>query len=234
MKKFIYIAVLICIFFPYSNINARTSIGKIIQLTGDIDLTDVTTGYRVLAKTGTNINTKQRIRTGQKSYAEILLKDNTKIFLYELSVLQINNIRNERRDPPTEIKFHLGKIRINIDKNFEGRNLILKTNTAILGVRNIHPDFMLITTDYQTKLAVLEGQIDIASINPEIQRSYMVRTNEEINVRQNYAPSKPVAIPQEILDTWLEDYYIVDKKHILKREKQKISIFDYILRKRKY
>ena len=131
MKKNIILLIALLLFLTDLNLTARPSIGRIIQLTGDVDLTEIDSGIRIIASIGTRIKTTQRIRTGQKSYVEILLYDNTKIFLRELSILQITNIRNKKQNTPTEIKFHLGKIRINIDKELPGRNLILKTKYSL-------------------------------------------------------------------------------------------------------
>ena len=121
-----------------------------------------------------------------------------------------------------------------INKKLRGRNLILKTNIAIIGVGDIQTDFAIITTDYQTKLAVFEGQVDIASSNRKLLKSYNVKSNEEVSIKQNTAPSEPIVLPQDILDSWLDYYYVVDKKKIMIKNKEETSIIDYILRKRQF
>ncbi|MBN2039967.1 MAG: FecR domain-containing protein [Spirochaetes bacterium] len=234
MKKILFLLSVLLLFNSGTNSYAAQSVGRIIQLTGDVDLTDEDSGSRIIAAIGTRLKTTQRIRTGMKSYAEILLFDNTKIFLRELSVLQITGIKNQSDDSPTKIKFDIGKLRLNIDKNFKGRNLIFKTNAAIIGVNDVQTDFAVITSEYQTKLAVFEGRAEIANSNRNIIKSFTVKTNEEVSIVRNSAPSEPVALPQDILDSWLDHYYVKDKRRILVKDKQETSILDYILRKRQY
>ncbi len=232
MKKIIHILVIIIIFYLPVDANFR-GLGKIIQVTGDVDLTGAKSGIRIEPGIGSMVPADYKIRTGSKSYIEILLNDNTKIFMRELSVMQISNLRSQIQDPPTGIRLYTGKVRIYINKQLKGRNLILKTNAAMIGVKDYETDLSVITTDYETKVSVLEGKADIASSNRDIIKSYELNKKEEASIKLNGAPSEPVILPLEILDSWL-DYYIIDKKRILVKGRQEGGIIDYILRKRKF
>ncbi|MFH0975618.1 MAG: FecR family protein [Spirochaetota bacterium] len=216
------------------NAEAKSEVGKIIQVIGDVDLTDINSGIRIVPGVGSQIKEYHKIRTGAKAYIEILLNDNSKIFMRELSIIQIGSLRMKAQESPTSISLSTGKIRIKIDKSFSNWNLIIKTNVAIIGVKDIETDLGIITTDIETKAVVFEGEASAANSNRVIIKSFIVKKKEEISIKQNRSPSEPVVLPQEILDSWLDYYEVVDKNKIEIKGKQDTGIFDYILRKRKF
>jgi hypothetical protein len=233
-KIFKYILTVLLIMSFYLNAEAKQEVGRIIQLTGDVDLTDVNSGMRIVPGIGAQIKEYHKIRTGAKAYMEILLNDNTKIFMRELSIIQISSLKMKSDNPPTTINFNTGKIRIYLSKQFNNWNLLVKTNVAVIGVKDVETDFGVITTNYETKLAVFEGESHIANSNREIIKSFNVKLKEETSIKLNMPPMEPVILPQEILDSWLDYYDVVDKDRIIIKGRQDIGIIDYILRKRKF
>ena len=232
--KIKYLFSIIIILFFYLNAEAKPEVGRIVQLTGDVDLTDIDTGIKIVPGIGAKIHGNHKIRTGNKAFLEILLNDNTKIFLRELSIIQISNLRMKADNPPTTINFNTGKIRINLSKQFKNWNLLVKTNVAVIGVRDIDTDLGIITTEYESKLAVFEGEAYIANSNREIIKSYDVKAREETGIMLNVPPMEPIVLPQEILDVWLDYYDVVDKNRIIIKNRQDTGIIDSILRKRKF
>ena len=226
----------IIIFFLSFNFisEARTELGKIVQISGDVDLTEINSDIRIVPGIGARILKDYKIRTGAKAYLEILLNDNTKIFMRELSIIQITGLKIKEDDPPTGIILSTGKIRINISKQSTGRNLIIKTITAVIGIKNTATDLAMIATNSETKLVVYEGRAEIASSNRNIVKSYELKKKEEVNIMLNTPPAEPVTLPQEVLDYWLDYYEIIDKNKIVVKGKQDSGFIDYILRKRKF
>jgi hypothetical protein len=226
-------SILLVAFF-YIDAEAKSEIGKIIQLTGDVDLMDMNSGMRIVPGIGAQIKENYKIRTGTKAYMEILLNDNTKIFMRELSIIQISSIKMKAGNPPTTINLNIGKIRINFNKQFKNWNLFVKTNAAVIGVKDIETSLGVITTNYETKLAVFEGEAYIANSNRDIIKSYDVKMKEETSIKVNMPPVEPIILPQEILDAWLDYYDIVDKDRIIIKGRHDAGIIDDILRKRKF
>ncbi|MBN2403270.1 MAG: FecR domain-containing protein [Spirochaetes bacterium] len=231
--RFIILSSLLIVLFC-TNAEAIPEIGKIIQLTGDVDLTDVNTGMRIVPGIGAKIQDNYKIRTGNKAYLEILLNDNTKIFIRELSIIQVSSLKIRSDDQPTTIIFSTGKIRIKINKQFKNWNLLVKTNPAIIGVKDIETDFGVITTDYETRSAVFTGEAHVANSNREIIKSYDVKLKEETSIKMNMPPMEPIVLPQEILDAWLDYYDVVGKDRIIIKGREDRGMIDYILRKRKF
>lgn len=232
IKYLLFIVFLIlCI---YINAEAKSEIGRIIQLVGDVDLTDINSGMRIVPGIGAQIQDSHKIRTGAKAYVEILLNDNTKIFMRELTIMQIGSLRMKAQNPPTSINLNSGKIRIKIDKSFSNWNLIIRTNVAIIGVKDVETDMGIVTTDVETKVAVFQGEVNIANSNRVIIKSFILKKKEETSIKQNMSPSEPVVLPQEIINSWLDYYDIVDKNRIVIKGTQDTGIIDSILRKRKF
>jgi hypothetical protein len=233
-EKIKYLFSIIFILFFYLNAEAKPEVGRIVQLTGDVDLTDIDTGMKIVPGIGAKIHENHKIRTGNKAFMEILLNDNTKIFIRDLTIIQISSLKMKSDNPPTTINFNTGKIRIKLSKQFKNWNLLVKTNVAIIGVKDIDTDLGVITTDYESKLAVFEGEAYIANSNREIIKSYDVKVKEETSIKLNVPPMEPIVLPQEILDVWLDYYDVVDKNRIIIKDRQDTGIIDSILRKKKF
>jgi ferric-dicitrate binding protein FerR (iron transport regulator) len=211
---------------------AQESLGKIIQFVGDVDITSLSTGKRFTPDIGTTIQRDYRIRTGKKSFVEILLNNGTKIFIKEITVLNVSNLRMKSSDPPTRLKMLTGKIRIIIKKIFRERTLILKTPTTVAGVRGT--DFGAIASKYETKVVVFAGKVEVANINKDIIKSYILRDREEVTVKENEPPMRPRVVPADILDSWFDFYEIDEKNQIIIRSDKDESFIDKFLRKREF
>ncbi|MDY6970199.1 MAG: FecR family protein [Spirochaetota bacterium] len=206
-------------------------LGKVIQIVGDVDITSLSTGRRFIPVVGDSIVQDHKIRTGKNSFIEILLNDGTKIYIREVTVLSITKLKLEEADAPGRIRVLTGKVRITIKNIFESRILILKTPTAIIGVSGT--DFGVITSRDETKVVVFDGEIELASSNRNVIKSLKLRSKEEVTIKKNRAPSKPVTVPPDLIKTWFNNYEVVDRKKIVFKGKKESGIIDLILRKKK-
>ncbi len=232
MKKIIFAVVIICLFS--CPLIAAKYLGKIVQINGIVDLTDSFSGEQSVPNLGTKIDKYHRVRTGNKSYAEILLNDGTKVFLHELSVLNVSSLRLKKNDSPTRIKVLTGKIRININRPLSGRNLILETPTALIGAPSLETDFGIISSKNESKVVVFKGQLDVANINRDVLKSYRLHKKEESIIRLNKPPSEPITLPTEVIGIWFDYYEIVDKDRIRIKGQIQDGIIGHILRKRNF
>lgn len=213
-------------------LKAETELGKIIQLMGDVDITDTPTNRTFAPSVGTEISKYQKIRTGVNSFAEILLNDGNKVFIREASVVYISGLKLRDKDAPGKIEVLTGKVKININRPQLGRTLIIETSTAIIGILDEVTDIAIISSIYETKVVIYEGKADVANIKSEIIKSYTLMKKEEASIKLDSPPSEPVVLPAEILNSWLDYYDIIDSKRIIIRGNKEDSLIDYILRKR--
>jgi len=227
-----YNAVLIsCILLIATGVYAKP-IGKVVQLVGNVDITSMKTGKRTVPDLNTVIYNDDKIRTGKQSFVTILLNDGTKLFVKEISVVNVAGLKLKDTDPPTKVRMLTGKLRLIVKKTFKRGSLVLKTPTAIAGVRGT--DFGVITTRNETRVAVFEGEVEVANVKENILKSYVLKDREEVVVEKNSAPTSPRVVPSNVLSSWFDYYVIDDRRNKIIRRDREDSLFDRLLRKKDY
>lgn len=229
------ISCILFFFICFSTTAFAEPIGKIVQLVNDVDITSLTTGKLLVPQIGFQLSTDHKIRTGKRSYAEVVLNNGTKITLKEVSVLNVMSLKINESAPPTRIRLLTGKVRIALKRLLRGgsaHSLILKTPTAVAGVRGT--DFGAIASRYETKIAVFSGSVEVASSNKKIIKSYILQEREEAGILKNSPPSRPRTVPHKILKNWFQYYDINDDNRIIIKQFTEESIIDKLLRKQNY
>ena len=205
-------------------------VGKILELSGDIDITSMITGKRIIPEEGTVIDGNDKIRTGRKSFVSIVLNDGSKLFIREISVLYVHDIKLNLTDQPTRIQIITGKLRVIAAKTMKGNSLVVYTPTAIAGVRGT--DFGVIATQLETRVVIFQGKVEVANKDKNILKSYILKDREETKVTYQQPPEAPVVVPDYILSKWFDIYSIDEKKNIIIKRKQDDSLLDQLLRKK--
>ncbi len=226
-------SMIIAFAFFFTHAYAVERVGKIVQLINDVDVTSLTTGEKIIPHAGFVINTDHKIRTGKRSYAEILLDNGTRIQMRDISVLNVSSLKDDKTEEPTRLRLLTGKLRVSVKKIFrKGHTLILKTPTAIAGIRGT--EFGVIATIYETKIIVFNGKLDIASSNQKIIKSYQLRDREESDIKKDTPPTPPRNVPEDVVNTWFDRYDIDELNRIKDKTKAGEGLLDSILRKRTY
>lgn len=210
---------------------ADKPVGKILQLSGDVDIT-ADSGKRKVPREGTVISEKDRIRTGRKSFVSIILNDGSTLFIREISVVHVQNIRLSDTGQPTRIEMFTGKLRVIAAKTLKGQGMFVATPTAIAGVRGT--DFGIIATQLETRVVVFNGEVEVANKDRNILKSYIVRDREETRVVFQQPPETPVVVPDDVLSKWFDTYFIDEKRNVIIKRKQEGGIIDQILRKKDF
>lgn len=231
MKRKVIILIALAV-MTHSHLNAQEYLGKVVSILGDADITSVTTGKKFVPSAGALITDDHRIRTGSKSYMEILLNDGTKIYLREVSVLNISGLKLQEATAPTRLTMITGKIRITLKKAFRPNSLVLRTPTTVAGVRGT--DFGAIATRNETRLVVFEGKVEVANVRKDILKSFVINEKEEVSIQKDMPPSQPRVVPQEILQSWFEYYAIDESNRIIVRQVRERGILDNLLRKKDF
>jgi hypothetical protein len=212
---------------------SETNVGKIIQAANDVDITSLTTGQKFLPEIGFYVNTDHKIRTGKRSYVEILLNNGTRVQMKEVSVMNVASLKTRDSEQPTRIRLLTGAVRISLKKLFrDGHALILKTPTAIAGVRGT--DFGAIASLVETKVIVFDGLVDIASSDNTILNSFQLKAKEESDIKKGQAPTRPREVPDNLMDSWFDHYEIDEHNNIIRKKTGSGGFIDNILRKRQY
>lgn len=226
MKRFM-LSILI-VGFCINSLHARKKIGEIIQFKGDVDITSLTTGKRIRPELRTKIYSDYRIRTGKRSFTEILLHDGTRVMIRGITVINISHLKLYENQPPTRIKILTGKVRIIAKNKFGARSLTLKTPTAIASVRGT--DFGIIASKNESRIIVFHGVIEVANINRNLIKSFIVMDREEVIIELNKPPVRPRTVPLDIYSAWF-NYYDIDDRNRIVKSKTETGIIDRLLRK---
>ena len=207
-------------------------VGEILELSGDVDITSMKTGKRIIPEEGTVIDGNDKIRTGRKSFVSIVLNDGSKLFIREISVLYVHDIKLNLTDQPTRIQIITGKLRVIAAKTMKGNSLVVYTPTAIAGVRGT--DFGVIATQLETRVVIFQGKVEVANKDKNILKSYILKDREETKVTYQQPPEAPVVVPDYILSKWFDIYSIDEKTNIIIKRKQDDSLLDQLLRKKDF
>lgn len=222
--------IIILTFLSAVNVMAKP-VGKILDLSGDVDITSVV-GKRIIPNEGTVIEDTDKIRTGRKSFASVILNDGSKLFIREISVLYVQDIRLKDADKPTKIQMITGKLRVIAAKTMKGSSVIVYTPTAIAGVRGT--DFGIIATQFETKVVVFKGEVEVANRDTSIIKSYILKDREETRIPYQKSPEEPITVPDYLLPKWFDSYVIDEKRNIIIKIKQEGGLIDQLLRKKDF
>ncbi len=231
MKQHITRSVVIILsIFCAANVMAKP-VGKVLDLSGDVDITSVS-GKRIIPNEGTIIEDTDKIRTGRKSFVAVILNDGSKLFVREISVLYVQDVRVKDANQPTKIQMITGKLRVIAAKTMKGNSVIVYTPTAIAGVRGT--DFGIIATQFETKIVVFRGEVEVANRDTNILKSYILKDREETRVTYQQPPEEPVTVPDYMLPKWFDSYIIDEKRNVIIKIKQEEGLIDQLLRKKDF
>ncbi|HOJ28168.1 MAG TPA: FecR family protein [Spirochaetota bacterium] len=231
MKQCIRKSVIIVLILFFTANAIAKPVGKILDLSGDVDITSVS-GKRIIPNEGTILEDTDKIRTGRKSFVSVLLNDGSKLFIREISVLYVQDIRLKEAEQPTKIQMVTGKLRIIAAKTIKGTSVIVYTPTAIAGVRGT--DFGIIATQFETKVVVFKGEVEVANRDTKILKSYILKDREETRVAYQQPPEEPITVPDYMLPKWFDSYVIDEKRNIIIKIKQEEGLIDQLLRKKDF
>jgi hypothetical protein len=156
------------------------------------------------AKVGTKVSQGDTVITGPDSRAKIVMQDRNVMNVSPDSELKIVTYTNDSEAKKVELNLIKGKVRNNVEQVYEGAksNFMIKTPTAVAGVRGTQ-----FVTSYDpslklTKLVTLKGAVQFSVILPNGQLSPAViinkgQTSKAVLGEQN--PDKPTSVPKEEL-----------------------------------
>jgi hypothetical protein len=211
---------------------AQQTLGSVASFSGDVDITIISSGKKFVPETGTPITDDYKIRTGNRSFVELTLNDGSKVSIKEVTVLNISNLKQNEQDPPTKIRMLTGKLRITVKKLFKSDSLLVRTPTAIAGVRGT--EFGIIATNSETRIIVFDGEVETANSDSAIIKSFMVREGEEVSILKDSPPTEPRLVPHEIRQSWFDYYSIDETNRIIIRTKKEQGIIDKLIRKKNF
>ena len=195
----------------------NTGIGKIVNKTGIVKKTNINCDSGNCTSEEHTIYPGDRIITGKKSGAEILLNDGTAVELLENSDIIIFNLLNRNDKTLTNLFSDYGKFKIIQQNSFLEATLVFKTRTSI--IKSVCATIDIISAASETGIFVYKGEAGFANIDPSIIKAYVVKEGFESFLKKSFPPMNPVEIDITLQSSWL-------KRHFLTKDNDKILKYD--------
>ena len=207
-----------------------SAIGKIISKKGTADKSNLNCDSNCKSDSPF-IFPGDRITTGKKSSAEIILNDGTSIQIQERSDIIIYNIISKKSKAPTGIYSDHGKFKIIQQNSFLKTSMIFKTRTAI--IKSVCSSMSVIAGGSETGIFVYHGEAGFASIDPSIIKAYIVKSGHESFIRKKRAPLNPVTVPVSLRLSWLQRYFLSEDLDKIIRVNKKGSAVEWFFSEKK-
>jgi len=184
-----------------------------------------------LAKIKMPLYINDKLRTGPKSSAEILLDDNSILRLKEKSVMEIKDLSEEKGTRNTSIGVLIGKVWTNITPQPANSRFQIFSASATVGVRGT---ILAVSVDAGQNMRVLvfEGSVKITTIRARLEEveSAVVFANQAINISPGRL-FEPEPIKPEEIKEWNEFNKEIEKmKKELPRAEKPSGVIRYSIR----
>lgn len=223
--KHITLCIALIILIPYNLYPAAAGIGKITNKTGIVKKSNINCDDSNCMNNGSVIYAGDRITTGVKSSAEIILHDGTAIRIYERSDIIVNSILSGKNKTPTGIFSDYGKFKIIQQNNFLETSLIFKTRTAF--IKSVCSTMYVITGNRETGIFVYDGEAGFANIDPSIIKAYIIKSGYESFLEKTHPPAEPGIVPASLRISWLQRHFLSHDNEKIIRISKKGSIVEW-------
>ncbi len=209
LLDFIFLILLI----PSVIYSQNNSIGKLVKKNGNVKKTNINCDSDECVRDNLLIYAGDRIETGKKSSASILLNDGTAVEILDKTDLIILSIINKRNKTQTSFFSDYGRFKIIQENDFFDASLVIKTRTAI--IKSVSASMSIITGYDETGIFVYKGEAGFANIDPSIIEAYVIQSGYESFLKKNTPPITPVNVQKTLRTSWL-------KRHFLSKENERI------------
>jgi len=197
----------------------NNSIGKIVKKDGDIKKTNINCDSDNCKTDILSINPGDRIITGKKSEAYILLNDGTAIEVLEQSDIIIYSLVNKKDKTLTNLFSDYGKFKIIQQNDLMDTSLVFKTRTGI--IKSVCATMSIITGSSETAIFVYKGEAGFANIDPSIIKAYVIKNGYESFLKKSIPPLTPEKVQISLRSSWLKRHFLTrDNESIVKYNKK--------------
>jgi hypothetical protein len=169
---------LFCMALALPQTAAAAPVGRFVQVTGKVDLLKQGKEPAQAAKEQAAVETNDVIQTHPGAKAQIKFIDDSSIIISPESRLKIENfvLQEDKNQRNAVFYFFQGIIRFTVNRiyNLKEPDFIIKTDTAILGVRGT--DGMSIKSQADVFLFVFQGMVAFGTDRATLARAMVVRS----------------------------------------------------------
>ncbi len=154
------------------------------------------------AKVNLSVTAGDTIVSGADSRAKIVMEDKNVIHISPKTELKIETYVNNGTQKSVELNLKEGKVRNNVEQTYDGdkNKFIIKTPTAVAGVRGTQFITSFDKGSNQTQITTLTGRVELTNIptKPGVQQTtVVVNKGETSSASSERPPAPPQAVPEE-------------------------------------
>lgn len=187
-------------------VHAEGMYGMFMVVKGDISVINAQ-NQKVAAKVGSKILPGETVVSGKDSRAKIVMSDRNVMNISPDTTLKIEKYTNDPKTGEKNVELNLidGKARNNVEQKYDGEKskFIMKTATAVAGVRGTQFFVAYNSKSQTTQVVTLKGQVTFApvSVDGSVGKAVTVNKGESTSVAAGaVAPEPPKAMPKEELN----------------------------------
>ncbi len=199
MRSFIRLGFSGLIFFATATASAK-QIGLFMVVKGEIK---VVRGSETLkAKVPLGVYQGDTVISGKDARAKIVMTDKNVIHISPNTELKIETYVNNGQQKNVELNLKEGKVRNNVEQTYDGdkNKFIIKTPTAVAGVRGTQFITSFDKSRNETKIETLQGRVELSSIPTAANEQPIVVTikkGESATASGEKPPTTPQTIPAD-------------------------------------
>ncbi|MFN7905033.1 MAG: FecR domain-containing protein [Pseudobdellovibrionaceae bacterium] len=186
-------------------VQANEMYGMFMVVKGEISVLSAQNRKRPV-KVGSKILSGETVVSGIDSRAKIVMSDRNVINISPETQLKIEQYKNDPKTGEKNVELNLidGKVRNNVEQKYDGEKnkFIMKTATAVAGVRGTQFFVAFSSKTQITQVVTLKGQVTFApvSVSGTVGSSVFVNKGESTSVGAGApAPEPPQVLPKEEL-----------------------------------
>jgi hypothetical protein len=224
-KTYLKTAILLALLMQNILYADNTGIGKIVSRKGNVSKTNLNCDDTNCKDDGLIIYPGDRIVTGKKSSAGLLLNDGTSIQILERSDIIIFSIVSKKNKTLTSLYADYGKFKIIQQNSFLETSFIFKTKTAL--VKSVCSTMCIITSSNETGLFVYKGEAGFANVDPSVIDAYIVKSGYESFLTNKLPPFNPEEVTVSLRASWLKRYFLTGDLNRIARYNKKGSAVEW-------
>ncbi len=215
MKKTCFLLFLILL-LPISSLHSKAvTKGSFLVVKGEIK---VVRGKNesVAPKVGTTVYPGDTIISASNARAKIMMEDRNVIHISPNTEVKIETYINDGQQKNVELSLKEGKVRNEVKQVYDGEQnkFLIKTPTAVAGVRGTNFITSFDTASNQTKIITFSGKVELTNIPsaPGVQpTTVIVSKGETAESSSTQAPGSPKVMAPEELKKQDSDSKVSDK-----------------------
>jgi hypothetical protein len=185
---------LICLmFFSFSSSFANQMSGTFMVVKGEVKV--LRASETLKAKVTMSVYPGDTILSAKDSRAKIVMQDKNIIHISPNTEIKIETYVNNGQQKNVELNLKEGKVRNNVEQTYDGQKnkFIIKTPTAVAGVRGTQFITSFDKKTNETKIVTLHGKVELTNLpsKPGIPQTTVVISKDETASTSSEQPPKP-------------------------------------------